>query len=123
MRSSWPGSGLQPAHTIRTSSSPKLAANPLLRPTFPTSSTPATLRHEPVRSTRLVALVNTMDPKVVAVAFGMDFEAAMIYLADYIDPTGCPTHETLHAKARGPERYPRLVGPTRSSPPPVWPLA
>jgi site-specific recombinase XerC len=40
-----------------------------------------------VRSTRLVDLVNTMDPKLVAVAFGMEPEAAMIYLADHVDPT------------------------------------
>lgn len=38
-----------------------------------------------VRSTRLADLVNTMDPKLVAVAFGMDPEAAMIYLTDHID--------------------------------------
>lgn len=44
-----------------------------------------------VRSTRLVDLVNTMDPKLVAVAFGMDPEAAMIYLADHVDPTRLPT--------------------------------
>lgn len=44
-----------------------------------------------VRSTRLVDLVNTMDPQLVAVAFGMDPEAAMIYLADHVDPTRLPT--------------------------------
>jgi len=43
-----------------------------------------------VCSTRLVDLVNTMDPKLVAVAFGMDPEAAMIYLADYVDPIRLP---------------------------------
>lgn len=46
-----------------------------------------------VRSTRLVDLVNTMDPKLVAVAFGMDPEAAMIYLADHVDPTRLPTND------------------------------
>ncbi|WP_406468901.1 tyrosine-type recombinase/integrase [Streptomyces sp. NBC_01594] len=40
-----------------------------------------------IRSTRLVDLVNTMDPKLVAAAFGMDPQAALIYLADSIDPT------------------------------------
>jgi hypothetical protein len=40
-----------------------------------------------VRSTRVVDPVNTMDPKLVAVAFGTDPEAAMIYLADHVDPT------------------------------------
>ncbi len=38
-----------------------------------------------VRSTRLVDLVNTMDPKLVATAFGMTEEATMIYLTDYVD--------------------------------------
>ena len=47
-----------------------------------------------VRSTRLVDLVNTMDPKLVAVAFGMDPEAAMIYLADHVDPTRLPNRDT-----------------------------
>jgi site-specific recombinase XerD len=46
-----------------------------------------------VRSTRLVDLVNTMDPKLVAAAFGMDPEAAMIYLADHVDPTRLPTDD------------------------------
>ncbi|MER5852987.1 hypothetical protein ABT126_40040 [Streptomyces sp. NPDC002012] len=40
-----------------------------------------------IRSTRLVDLVNTMDPKLVAAAFGMNPQAALIYLADSIDPT------------------------------------
>lgn len=43
-----------------------------------------------LRSTRLVDLVNTMDPKLVAAAFGMDPEATMIYLADYVDATRLP---------------------------------
>ena len=36
-------------------------------------------------STRLIDLVNTMDPKFVAAAFGMTPEATMIYLADSVD--------------------------------------
>ena len=43
-----------------------------------------------IRSTRLIDLVNTMDPKLVAAAFGMTPEATMIYLADYVDPTRLP---------------------------------
>ncbi|MBB4941204.1 site-specific recombinase XerD [Streptosporangium album] len=43
-----------------------------------------------LRSTRLVDLVNMMDPKLVAAAFGMDAESAMIYLADRIDPGRLP---------------------------------
>lgn len=46
-----------------------------------------------LRCTRLADLVNTMDPKLVAVAFGMDPEAAMIYLADHVDPTRLPTND------------------------------
>jgi integrase len=38
-----------------------------------------------IRSTRLVDLVNTMDPKLVAAAFGMDPQATLIYLSDHID--------------------------------------
>jgi hypothetical protein len=44
-----------------------------------------------IRCTRLTDLVNTMDPKLVAAAFGMTPEATMIYLADYIDPTRLPS--------------------------------
>jgi hypothetical protein len=43
-----------------------------------------------LRSTRLIDLVNSMDPKLVAAAFGMDAESVMIYLADRIDPGRMP---------------------------------
>ncbi|AVZ77073.1 integrase [Streptomyces lunaelactis] len=43
-----------------------------------------------IRCTRLLDLVNTMDPKLVAATFGMDPEATMIYLADHIDPGRLP---------------------------------
>jgi integrase len=43
-----------------------------------------------IRNTRLIDLVNTLDPKLVAAAFGMTPEATMIYLADQIDPTRLP---------------------------------
>ena len=39
-----------------------------------------------LRCTRLADLVNTMDPKLVAAAFGMNPEGVMIYLADGVDP-------------------------------------
>ncbi|MEU8824900.1 hypothetical protein [Streptomyces sp. NPDC048636] len=35
-------------------------------------------------------LVDTMDPKLVAAAFGMDPQATLIYLADHIDPGRLP---------------------------------
>ena len=38
-----------------------------------------------LRCTRLADLVNTMDPKLVAAAFGMNPEGVMIYLADHVD--------------------------------------
>jgi hypothetical protein len=38
-----------------------------------------------LRCTRLVDLVNTMDPKLVAAAFGMDPQSPLIYLADHVD--------------------------------------
>ncbi|MCX5265932.1 hypothetical protein [Streptomyces sp. NBC_00199] len=47
-----------------------------------------------IRSTRLVDLVNTMDPKLVASAFGMDPQATLIYLADHADPGRLPDHCT-----------------------------
>jgi hypothetical protein len=40
-----------------------------------------------VRCTRLADLVNTVDPKIVAAAFGMNPEGAMFYLADHVDDT------------------------------------
>ncbi|MFD8533657.1 hypothetical protein ACFV0L_40235 [Streptosporangium canum] len=43
-----------------------------------------------LRSTRLVDLVNTLDPKLVAAAFGMNPEGAMFYLADHIDDGRLP---------------------------------
>jgi integrase len=38
-----------------------------------------------LRCTRLAGLVNTLDPKLVAAAFGMNPEGVMIYLADHVD--------------------------------------
>jgi hypothetical protein len=38
-----------------------------------------------LRVTRLADLANTMDPKLVAAAFGMNTEGVLIYLADHVD--------------------------------------
>ena len=38
-----------------------------------------------VRCTRLADLVNAIDPKLVAAAFGMRPEGVMFYLADHVD--------------------------------------
>lgn len=39
-----------------------------------------------IRSTRLVDLVNTLDPKLVAATMGLDPQAPLIYLADRTHP-------------------------------------
>lgn len=43
-----------------------------------------------IRSTRLVDLVNTLDPKLVSAAFGMNPQATISYLADHVDPDRLP---------------------------------
>jgi integrase len=43
-----------------------------------------------LRCTRLAILVNTIDPKLVAAAYGMDPEGVMSYLADHVDPGRLP---------------------------------
>ncbi|WP_051969155.1 hypothetical protein [Kitasatospora azatica] len=43
-----------------------------------------------LRCTRLAGLVNTLDPKLVAAALGMDPEGVMIYLADHVDAGRLP---------------------------------
>jgi len=44
-----------------------------------------------LRCTRLADLVNTIDPKLVAAAFGMKPESVMYYLADHVDAGRLPT--------------------------------
>jgi hypothetical protein len=55
-----------------------------------------------IRSTRLVDLVNTMDPQLVAAAVGMDPQAALIHLADHVDPDRMPqpSAQTSDSKRR-----------------------
>jgi hypothetical protein len=43
-----------------------------------------------LRCTRLADLANTMDPKLVAAAFGMKSEGVMFYLADHVDGSRLP---------------------------------
>ena len=50
----------------------------------------AGVRPRILRSTRLVDLVDTVDPKLVATAYGMTYEAVIAYLADHVDPTRLP---------------------------------
>lgn len=47
-----------------------------------------------VRCTRLAALVSTIDPKLVAAAFGMDTQGVMHYLADHVDDARLPAQTT-----------------------------
>lgn len=51
---------------------------------------PAGISPQALRSTRLIDLVNAVDAKLVATAFGMHPEAVMIYLADHDDPNRLP---------------------------------
>lgn len=41
---------------------------------------------ERLRSTRLIDLVNNLDPKLVSATFGMTAEGVLTYFADRIDP-------------------------------------
>ncbi|WP_152990541.1 hypothetical protein [Sphaerimonospora mesophila] len=61
---------------------------------FCTVPTPCGVPPRILRSTRLVDLVNTLDPKVVAAAFGMTAESVMIYLADQVDAGRLPPGNT-----------------------------
>ena len=47
----------------------------------------AGVRPRILRSTRLLAMVSIADPKLVATAYGMTYDAVTAYLADRIDPT------------------------------------
>ena len=44
-----------------------------------------------LRGTRLINLVNTIDAKLVAAAFGMNPEGVLPYLADHIDEQRLPS--------------------------------
>jgi site-specific recombinase XerD len=52
---------------------------------------PAGVAVRTLRSTRLVDLVNTIDAKLVAAAFGMNPEGVLPYLADHIDQQPIPS--------------------------------
>ena len=80
------------------------SANPYLLVTLQTKATrapsgdsyvknilaPAGVRPRILRSSRMLALVNTADPKLVATAYGMTYDAVTAYLADRVDPTRLP---------------------------------
>ena len=50
----------------------------------------AGIRPRVLRSSRILALVSTADPKLVATAYGMTYDAVTAYLADRVDPTRLP---------------------------------
>jgi site-specific recombinase XerD len=52
--------------------------------------TPAQVTVQTLRATRLAQLVTTMDPVLVAAAFGIRRGAVLHYLADSVDPTRLP---------------------------------
>jgi site-specific recombinase XerD len=52
--------------------------------------TPARIRPRILRSSRILSLLNAADPKLVAAAYGMTFDAVTAYLADRVDPTRLP---------------------------------
>jgi hypothetical protein len=70
-----------------------------------------------LRSTRLLGLVNTMDPKLVAAVFGMDAESVMIYLADRVDPGRLPDQPATRPQEKMSNPLPDQGSGTRSSKP------
>jgi integrase len=56
-----------------------------------------------LRCTRLADLVNAMDPKLVAAAFGMNPEGVMIYLADRVDQGRLPAPQSRRDQGPGTE--------------------
>lgn len=51
---------------------------------------PAGVRPRILRSSRMLGLLSTADPKLVATAYGMTYDAVTAYLADRVDPTRLP---------------------------------
>jgi site-specific recombinase XerD len=58
---------------------------------------PAGVSPRLLRCTRLVDLVNTMDAKLVAAAFGMDPQGVMLYLADHVQESRLPNPSAVTA--------------------------
>jgi len=61
---------------------------------------PAGVPPRTVRCTRLAALVNTTDPKLVAAAFGMNTQGVTFYVADRVDNTRLPTEPATFRQQR-----------------------
>jgi site-specific recombinase XerD len=50
----------------------------------------ASIRPRILRSSRILALASTVDPKLIATAYGMTYGGVLHYLADDVDPTRLP---------------------------------
>ena len=61
---------------------------------------PAGVPPRTVRCTRLAALVNTTDPKLVAAAFGMNTQGVTFYVADRVDNTRLVTEPATFRQQR-----------------------
>lgn len=68
----------------------KAGRNPASVPYVSHVLDPAGISPRMLRSTRLIDLVNSMDAKLVATAFGTHPEGLMIYLSDHVDPDRPP---------------------------------
>ncbi len=68
----------------------KAGHNPASAAYFTHLLDPAGVPARTVRCSRLAALVNTMDPKLVAAAVGMTAEGALAYLSDHVDEDRLP---------------------------------
>lgn len=68
----------------------KAGAGPASSAYFTHLLDPAGVPPRTVRCSRLADLVNTMDPKLVAAAFGMTPEGVMAYLSDHVDDARLP---------------------------------
>jgi hypothetical protein len=76
-------------HVIVTKGT-KAGAGPASSAYFTHLLDPAGIPPRGVRCSRLADLVNTMDPKLVAAAFGMTPEGVMAYLSDHVDEARLP---------------------------------
>ena len=68
----------------------KAGRNPASTAYFTHLLDPCGLRPRMVRCTRLADLVNTMDPTLVAAAFGMNPQGVMAYLTDHVEDLRLP---------------------------------
>jgi len=68
----------------------KAGKNPASTAYFSHLMDPCGIPPRTLRCTRLADLINTMDAKLVAAAFGMDPQGVMFYLTDHVDDIRLP---------------------------------